>query len=299
VDKTSVIIPSRNEKLLERTIDDIFAKAAGEVEVIAVLDDKTDYPLPERPGLTFIRRDRPLGIRPSINEAVSIATGKYLFKVDAHCAFAPRFDEALKNCDENWMVVPRLYTLIHETWSPKLDTAIDYYYLSCPWNHPKYFQMQSCFWATKTREKPEPFIDEIMAFQGSAWFMPVSFWHRYIHELDTSFGEYCEHQEISLKAWLGGGQVMVNKNTWYAHDHRTNRTRGYHRAISLFHKSHIAVARYFTENLWQHQIHKFDWLIEKFWPLPTKETENELFYWPENWRTYEPSRLQGLAYRNP
>ena len=34
----SIIIPSRNEPFLQHTIDDILAKAAGEIEVIVVLD---------------------------------------------------------------------------------------------------------------------------------------------------------------------------------------------------------------------------------------------------------------------
>ena len=36
--KLSVIVPARNELFLNKTVDDLFAKAHGDVEVIAVLD---------------------------------------------------------------------------------------------------------------------------------------------------------------------------------------------------------------------------------------------------------------------
>ena len=36
--KTSVLIPARNEPYLVKTIEDVFQKAAGEIEVIAVLE---------------------------------------------------------------------------------------------------------------------------------------------------------------------------------------------------------------------------------------------------------------------
>ena len=40
-----------------------------------------------------------------------------------------------------------------------------------------------------------------------------------LHE--EGYGQFAqEAQEIGFKTWLGGGQVMVNKLTWYAHLHK-------------------------------------------------------------------------------
>ena len=86
--KVSVIIPSRNERYLLDTVRSLFTKAAGEIEVIVVLGGPTTHLLPdEQPGLKFIRKPNPEGLISAINDAVGIATGKYLLKTDAHCMF--------------------------------------------------------------------------------------------------------------------------------------------------------------------------------------------------------------------
>lgn len=289
--KTSIIIPARNENLIQRMVKDVYDKALGEIEVIVTFDGPPYYSLPNYPNLSIIYNKESLGMRECMNIMAQKATGKYLLKADAHCTFGIGFDETLKkDCDYDWIVVPRLYSLDYEEFKPYYDTFVDYYYLSCPWTHPKFFQMQSCFWDTKTAIPNDNKIDEIMTFQGSFWFMHVDYWRNFLHGVAPSsvFGPYAEHQEMGLKAWLSGGKCVVNKNIWYAHEHRSNKRRGWHRAISEFHHSHISVAHYFVENHFPNKIHNFDWLIEKFWPLPTKETitRGEVYYWPTDWRKF-------------
>src|SRR3989304_2090963 len=103
MNKVSVIIPARNEQYLARTVDDLFAKAAGEIEVLVVLDGPSEYPSPaERKRLTVIHKAQE-GLRPAINAGADAATGKYLCKVDAHTAVSAGFDEMLKvDCDGDW-----------------------------------------------------------------------------------------------------------------------------------------------------------------------------------------------------
>lgn len=295
--KVSVIIPSCNEFFLYPTVTDVFDMAVGEIEVIVVLDGTTGFPLPpERKNLTYIRKPVAEGARTAINDAVSLATGEYILKLDAHCAVAYGFDEVLKSeCDYDWVVVPRLYTLDYYAWKPVPFTSVDYYYLSCPWNHHRFFQMQSCFWNTHTNDA---LLDEIMAFQGSCWFMHTRYWREHLKGISpTFFGTCGEHQEISLKTWLGGGKVMVNKKTWYAHDHRNHLRRGYDRGTSRFVDSHIRVARYFARNEWKERVHDFAWLVERFWPLPTQPTpeRGEVYYWPENWRDFVSGAAKGMV----
>ena len=117
----SVIIPSRSEQFLVPTVDDIFAKATGKIEVIVILDGAWSDPMPkDRPNLHFIHFGRAHGMRPGINAAASIARGDYFMKSDAHCMFAEGFDETLKaDCDDNWVVVPRRYSLDAENWKRK------------------------------------------------------------------------------------------------------------------------------------------------------------------------------------
>src|SRR3989337_2484139 len=146
--KLSVIIPSRNERFLPQTIDDIFKKATGAVEVIAVLDG--DWPgggdtrllLPDDKRLHIIHRGEPRGMRAAINAAAGIAKGQYLMKTDAHCMVAEGFDEVLKaDCEDNWIVMPRRYSLDAELWERRPKESIDYHYLDCPMTNPEYFQI--------------------------------------------------------------------------------------------------------------------------------------------------------------
>lgn len=102
--KVSVIIPARNEPYLQQTIDDLFSKAKGEIEIIVVLDGWWPFqPLKDRPNLILIHRGSPQGMRPAINSAARISKGEYLLKCDAHCMFDEGFDEKLKkDCEIDW-----------------------------------------------------------------------------------------------------------------------------------------------------------------------------------------------------
>ena len=104
--KVSVIIPSRTELFLSQTVDDVFKKATGEIEVIVVLEGYwPEPPLQERPGLILIHHDQPMGLRKSINHGTDVATGEYIMKLDAHCLMAEGWDETLKaDCDTDWIV---------------------------------------------------------------------------------------------------------------------------------------------------------------------------------------------------
>src|SRR3972149_8272953 len=62
--KVSVLIPSRNEKYLTKTVDGIFAKATGNIEVIIVLEGPTSYRLPhKRNNLILIQKPQAEGLR--------------------------------------------------------------------------------------------------------------------------------------------------------------------------------------------------------------------------------------------
>lgn len=283
----SVIIPARNEKLLASTVQSVL-NTTIDVEVIIVLDGPTQYEVPK--GCQVIEHPEPQGIRKSINRAVERASGDYLLKVDAHCIFADHFvNELLCACEEdNWIVVARRYTLNPETMKP-MPRAVDYYYLSCPWTHPKAFMMQSCPWIGRTEAWADKPIDDLMCFQGSMWFMPFNHfdWFGQLSENLT----YAEHHELSMETWLSGGRVMIDKKTWYAHP-RT-RVSGYHMDMDTVYRDHDFSARYWVGNHYPGAIHEFDWLIDKFWPLPTEYTRHrtEKYYWPEDWRKYYDNAL--------
>jgi len=284
--KVSVIIPSRNEQFLPQTVEDIFAKATGEVEVIVTLDGYwPDPPLPDHDNLILIHRSKARGMRAAINAAASVATGEFLMKTDAHCMFAEGFDEVLQaDCDGDWMVIPSRYSLDAENWCI-LETGkrrVDYHYLSYPDEPGKGIHGQ--VWNDRRRErfgKPEFDIDDEMSFQGSCWFMTRRhFWNFLGGMSEVGYGTFIqEPQEIGLKTWLGGGRIVVNKKTWYAHLHKGRKYgRGYFLNKREAKRGNDYSCDFWFNNRWPSRIHDLEWLIDKFWPVPT---------WPEDWRKRE------------
>jgi len=281
MDKLSIIIPARNEQFLSNTINDIFSKSQGPIEVIVVLDGYwPNPPLIEKNNLVILHKGTPEGMRPAINSAANIATGKYLMKVDAHCVFDEGFDVKLqKDCKEDWLVVPTRYSVDHEKWErTKVNNPIQYHYLSFPYEvsiHGRGIQSRP-FGNDYNLLRKDILIDDLMTFQGSCWFMHKDYFFNIIHPMDhENYYFFQESQELGMKVWLSGGRVVVNKNTWYAHLHKG---RFFGRGFFLSKKRKIESERYSTDfwvnNKWDKRIHDFKWLVDKFWPLPG---------WLEDW----------------
>ena len=75
---TSILIPSRNEKYLNKTVDDIYKKATGDFEVIIGLNGKTDYPFEllgnrEVSNIKFIQTPEAIDLKVMINRLVKKA----------------------------------------------------------------------------------------------------------------------------------------------------------------------------------------------------------------------------------
>ena len=139
----SIIIPSRNDEYLQKTIDDLLNKAEGEVEIIVVLDGYWPNPM-------LVHNDRVSiihhgtfhdsnGMRHSINTGMAIARGEYVMKIDEHCMVDQGYDTKLiADCEDNWMVVPRRYRLDAENWKIIEDgrPPIDYMVIDYPYQRP-------------------------------------------------------------------------------------------------------------------------------------------------------------------
>ena len=284
--KVSVIIPSRNERFLPNTVADLLAKAGGDIEIIAVLDGYwPDPPLPEDKRLIQLHRGTPMGMRAAINSAAEVAKGKYLMKCDAHCMFDEGWDVKLQaDCDGDWVVVPRRKRLDAENWCIQ-DVGkpdVDYEFLSHPYWKPDQVGIHGTIWTERilARRDPQYDIDEDMSFQGSCWFTPTQYFRDLIGPLqEEGYGSFIgEPQEIGLKAWLGGGKQIRNKKTWYAHLHKG---KTYGRGYSLNKRELVAGNAYsvnfWMRNLWDRRVHDIQWLVERFYPVPT---------WPEDRATW-------------
>ncbi len=290
--KVSIIIPSRNEQFLARTVNDVLQKARGDVEVIPVLDGYWPEPVTHKDGTTHVidwddKRIHALhfgearGMRSGINGAARIATGDFLMKLDAHCMVSEGFDTALQEqCDRHTIVVPRRYSLDPENWKFK-ETGkkpVDYHYLSWPYEPGRAgVGLHGTVWTDRAKQRLDIPIDEEMSSQGSCWFMQRKHW-KWLGEMDIErYGNFVqEFQELGLKTWLGGGNVLINKKCWYAHLHKGKEYgRGYFISKGEMSRGAQAAVDYWMFNKWPERQHDLPWLIERFAPVPT---------WPADWQ---------------
>lgn len=276
----SVLIPSRGERFLKKTILDILAKATGEIEVIAVLDGY--WPpieeIVEDPRVIYLHRPQPLGMRAAINSAAAISRGEFLLKSDGHCMFAKGFDTQLiadiphyKNDDndDNWIVIPRRNRLDAEKWELQEvgKPPVDYEYLSSPDDRG----VKGTRWDDRTKKRMDIPIDENMSFQGSCWFMTRNHYLNRLGGMSShGYGQFVrEAQEIGLKTWLSGGRVYTNKNTWYAHLHKGKTYgRGYFLNVKELDAGNKYCDDFWFNNRWSEAKYDLAWLIERFMPVP-------------------------------
>ena len=298
-DLVSVIVPSCNEKYLQRTIDCINGAAKGNIEIIVYLDIYwPDPPLEKDDRVTIIHSVKKVGMRPGVKAAMRIANGRYIMKCDAHCSFDEGFDIKLKeDYQKGDLVIPSRYNIDAETWE-RSRGPYDYLFLTYPLHHDekygigfhgkklrgKHGEDGSFFHLEKKRRKI--LIDEILTFQGSCIFAEKELLEKIGYPDCENYG-YCgnEAQELGFKVWLSGGRVVRNKKTWYGHLHKckANGGRGFFINKKEKDKSTQYSAWCWLNNKWPGQTRDLKWLIDKFWPLDG---------WPDDWHKRDYSNLE-------
>lgn len=286
----SIIIPAFHDPYLGKTIESVLAQAEGEIEIIPVLDGwKPDYPLPTDQRIKMVNLTRNLGPRGATNAGIKASSGEFIFKLDSHSTVAQGFDKVLcESCEKNWLMIPRRHVLDIVNWQPDYSRPpVEYTYISFPEESGWGFGMYARDWIRRrwAGSKPEYDIDDVMTLQASSWLANREYFMTHIFPMDDrpeTYGPLAQdQQELALKYWLGGGEVKVNKKTWYAHLGK----RWYHYSQKVFSRLHKKDAQYLKGNKWgtlhwlrneePGMIHPFSWLIEKFWPVPE---------WPDNWQ---------------
>lgn len=286
--KLSVIIPSRNEPFLQKTIEDLLLKAKGDIEIIVILDGYwTELKNDDR--VVIIHRGTSRGMRNGINSAVAIARGDYIMKIDAHCMVDEGFDLKLIEASQpNWIQIPRRKRLDAENWviteTNKID--IDYEFLSFP-DDPADFGGPSLTgkkWNERSAQRKDILIDDTPASQGSCWFMEKSYFYELELMDEENYGPFwCESQELAFKCVLSGGRYVVNKHTWYAHLHKGKKHgRGYSMSSSWLTQGRNQTMKYFEgSKVWHKQKYPLSRLIEMHMPMPTWD-EDKLNVLKEN-----------------
>lgn len=277
--KVSIVIPSRNERFLVPTVQDLLAKATGDVEIVCVLDGYWETNLPADKRLRILHRGEPQGMRQAINAAVAMSTGEFILKADAHTMWEEGFDELLQvdYHEDNWILIPRRYALDPEAWT--IDPSnkkypIDAHFLSEPFG--KYGDsvpgLHGSAWTARRDARQHIPIDLELASQGSAWFVSRKCWD-WLGPLDQSlYGAFWfENLEMSMKAWMRGGAQMRTLNTYYAHLYKGKRYgRGYS-TRDMGHEAATAFSSWFwcTDQPLAGRTRTMQQLLEMFAPVPT------------------------------
>jgi cephalosporin hydroxylase len=287
----SIIIPSLNEELyLNKTILNILENAEDKVEILAVLDGWEPVERLDHRRVIYIKHQERKGQRASINEAARIAAGDYIMKLDAHCAVGKGFDRILiRDCEYDMTMIPAMFNLDVVTWKPKYfenwglsvrnGKLNPYMYIGWKDGH-----MRSLYYPGAIRKKmyekgKDKQIDETMTCMGPGFFMHKKRFFE-LGGCDEGHGQWGQQGvEVACKAWLSGGSLMTNKNTWFAHFFRGGNVPEGHKKGFPYRLSQKAIdaARTYSEDLWlnnkwEKQTRTMQWLVDKFTP-PTWENK--------------------------
>lgn len=210
-DLVSVVMPAREceKPYIQRTIDSLLKNAVGPIEIIVVCDGWWTNIKKE----VIICYDEILGQRAAVNLGVKDARGKYIFRLDPHCAMSEGWDARMKSsCGETDLVTPIYDHIDEETWLPTgRDTAF--------WYLDKDLRCRSIRpWKPVQVRNIE---ENTMAISGGAWMIRK----KYYNELgghDESLGMHGNvGTEWSLKVWLTGGRCLIRTDVVCAHLFRT------------------------------------------------------------------------------
>ena len=302
----SILIPARNEEFLARTIEDILSNIEADTEVIAVLDGEWANPgIDQNERVNVIYVPESVGQREATNLAYNLSSGKYVMKVDAHCAFDKGFDrkmiEAFKEVGDDVTMVPLMRNLHAFDWvcecgwktyqdrMPKVCGdcgSSEHLTRDILWTAKPHIRSTSyCFnavpqfkyfedWKHRPqyiKNKKKSGLTETMSIQGSC-FMVTREKYKELNICDEAMGSWGNQGiEVACKTWLSGGRVLVNHKTWYAHLFRTKAgVFGFPWPVSgrAQMKTKKNVRDLFWENKWPLQKKPVSWLVEKFWPVP-------------------------------
>lgn len=295
----SILIPSRNEMFLARTVEDLLEHKEGNTEIIIGLDGEwADPQIPDHPDVRIVYYPNSIGQRAITNQLCKISSAKYVLKCDAHTAWDQGFDVKLMAVmQDNWTMVPVMRnlhafnwvcpegharyqgpsgpcqtpgcskpTVRDVVWIPKLSPQSKSYCFD-PEPHFQYFGSFN----KRPEGKPDDLgLTETMSLQGSCFMLTrEKYWE--LNICDEAFGSWgSQGIEVACKTWLSGGRVVVNHKTWYAHMFRTQGgdfSFPYPQSGRNVQNAKARARNIFFDNAWPQQIYPISWLVERFWPI--------------------------------
>lgn len=306
----SVIIPARNEMFLKKTVDNVLENIRGNTQIIVISDgDWPIDPIDDDERVVLIKTGEPVGQRAATNLGAKISEAKYIMKLDAHCAVDEGFDvKLMKDCESDWIVIPRMYNLHAFDWKCK-KCGSRWYQGPTPnkcmkmeghnvventaCEETENFERKIIWKPRKSRRSDFMRFDENLHFQywsgfqnrpeakgdiaptmsclGACWFLERDYYWK-LDGLDEKHGSWGQMgTELACKTWLSGGKMMVNKKTWFSHMFRTQGGDfgfPYPLSSKAVSRAREHSKKLWKENKWSGAKHSLDWLIEKFAPVP-------------------------------
>ena len=257
----SVIITSRNEEFLKRTVEGVLEAREANTNVIINLDGKwADPKLVDHKDVIILYHNKSIGQRAGLNQAIRLSKAKYIMKLDAHCIVDKGFDKVLiesaEKLGDKVTQVPRQYNLHAFDWkckkcgnqwyqsptptkcympgenrkeNPECDSKeFERIVIWKPRFHRKsdHYRFDSDlhfqYWGSLGKRPGfEGDITETMSLLGACFFMSRK---RYweLGGSEESWGSWGNQgTEISCKSYLSGGRLVTNRKTWFAHLFRT------------------------------------------------------------------------------
>ena len=296
----SLLIPARNEIFLKQTVEDALKKIEADTEIIVVLDGQWSEPrLEQHERVNIIYVNKSIGQRAAQNLACKLSKAKYVMKVDAHCSFDKGFDrkmiEAFKETGDNVTMTPIMRNLWAFSWKcmtcgkkwymgpeptkcqnpdckgVKFTRKIKWLGKSNPQSYSYRFtnRLEFKYWNGYRKRQVGDIVDT-MSLPGSCFMCTrENYWKKEL--CNESYGSWGgQGAEVALKTWLSGGEVKVNKRTWYAHMFRTQPgfSHPYPNPGGEQKKAKDTLREVFLNDRWSKAKYKLKWLIEKFAPVP-------------------------------
>lgn len=244
---TSVIISARNEKYLNKTIENLLETATGKIEIIIVLDGVEQDVFSDKRVRTIIN-EKPLGKRISVNNAAKAATGEYLFIIDAHCRMNEGWDTKLKCAIDDRTITVNAIQSMDGDYN---DASGRYELVSFNSNLEEK-------WAGKSEDRIVP----MMCFTGCGWMIKKDYyWELGGH--DETLGEWGhEGVEFALKVYCSDkpGQIVLVKDVICGHIFGTNKN-------NVNYETKVMPQNEFRKKMFDLYGDKILRLVERFWPV--------------------------------
>lgn len=125
-------------------------------------------------------------------------------------------------------------------------------------------------------------IHDTMSLLGACWMMERErYWE--LDGLDEKMGSWGQMgTEIACKTWLSGGELKVNKKTWFAHFFRVGGIGFPYPDGGRKERAMARCREIWLKDQWPKAKYPLKWLIDKFAPVPdwpnTKPTKAAIYY---------------------